>query len=187
MIASLGVLLLCNPLLVVVGCLVLAGVLAGDVPTVARICGVLLALQLLATGLVAVLYRWCYEQAPVRGAALLVAITVSLVALQDPPILGALAHGTVGTTGMRDFSAAIGLFLIKAGGLVSLASAGCMLLLALVELPLRWFEGQEATISDGAIRALRSVGVLVCIVVASSILSGEGIPSILTLLARAIG
>jgi hypothetical protein len=186
MMVSVGVLLICNPLLVVAAFVILVGAVVEDIPTVVRICGALLALQFLAVGLVALLYRWCYERAPVRGAALLVALVVSLAALNNPPLLAALLHGPSGVNQVRGVGESLGLFLIKAGGLVSLASAGCMLLLSLVELPLRWFQGQEESFSDGALRVLRSIGVLLCIVVASSILTGEGIQGLLGLLARAI-
>jgi hypothetical protein len=179
---------LCGPLVVVVSTFLIAMGGFLDEPRAFNLCAALLALQLLAGGAVAVLYRWCFERAAVRGAALLAALVVSLLALSDPVMLGALMGDSLEhATGVTEFTRRIGSMMLQGATLLALTSVVVMILVALFELPLRWLAADQGRVPDGTFRAVRALSLLVIFAAASGVVQGEGVGWFVRLVTRSLG
>jgi hypothetical protein len=181
-------LLLCGgPLLVTAGVWVVASSLPTGSFGVLHVGGILLMLQLLAAAAVSMLYRWCFARPAVRGAALLSALIVSVLALSHQPILtlfATLAHGSTGSiVGIAPICLSL---LIEGGKSVAIAASAGMICLLLCEVPLRWVQGDWGVISDGTFRALRAIGVALLFVICSSLAQERGMEALVRMLRRAI-
>jgi hypothetical protein len=180
-----------GPLLVAVSSVLLvvsSGAVSADVAH-----GVVTATLSLAAVVVAgaggasVLFRWCFIHPPVRGIALLTGLLLAVFFLSHDLTVAFLAKSVVGA-GERKLAAGIAIdILTEMGLLLGIAVAICTLLVLVVELPLRWAQGRETLISDGAFRMLRWVGVIVVLVAVSSSLREEAILRLGLMFKRAIG
>jgi hypothetical protein len=111
----------------------------------------------------------------VRGAALIAALLLAVFFLSHDETLRFLAQVVHGTAYFKTGAQLWVQFLLESGLLCAVIVIVCTTLVLLVELPVRWVQGRESLISDGAFRTLRWVGIVVIIVASSSLIREEGI------------
>jgi hypothetical protein len=180
-----------GPLVGASACLALPALLGVDVFGVSSgllaVVVVLAALQLAASSGVSAVYRWCFVRPAVRGASLWAALCVSLVALTYQPIIQPLAALATDTRPVAALLDSLFELLVASFTCVGVAIIGCMMAVVLVELPLRWVQGDKLFLSDGAFRFLRSMGVGVMLVAGSVAMQERGVSLLVDSLKRLVG
>lgn len=143
---------------------------------------VLLLAQLAAAGGCAALCRWCFPSSPVRGAALLSALLVSL-GLLSTPTFGMLARSLVAGDGAAGSVQQVLLkMVIESAIFVGLTLFAVMFCVLTVELPVRWALGDRRFLEDGLFRAMRCAGSLLVLSVGGALIEEEGIARLLRIL-----
>lgn len=143
---------------------------------------VLLLAQVVAAGGCAALCRWCFPSAPVRGAALLSALLVSL-GLLSTPTFGMLAQSLVTGDGAEGSVQQLLLKMaIESAIFLGLTLFAVMFCVLTVELPVRWALGDRRFLEDGLFRAMRCAGSLFVLSVGGALIEEEGISRLLRVL-----
>lgn len=133
------------------------------------------------------LFRWCFVRPPVRGAALLTALLLGIFFLCDEGALTFIARTLSGEVRGMAHGVVLFEFLCSALVLAGLAVALCTILILIVELPVRWVQGDRAIVPDGALRMVRVTGVVIILVASASLLRNEGIVRLGQTIRRALG
>jgi hypothetical protein len=181
-----SVLLCAGPLTIAALSLLGMGAAVGIEQAALQVCGAVVAVQLCAITVTAVLYRWCFSKPPARGASLLAALLVSLFFLSYPPLLSQVGAILGAPLPQPRQGAFLALLLVDGLTLVGLASVACMFIVLLIELPLRWVQGDWPMVSDGTFRAARALLVILTVAVASALIRDEGVDSLVELFRRAL-
>jgi len=189
-----AVLVLClcvGPLVGALACIALPALVGGDLfgvsPGLLAVVAVLATLQLAAASGVSAMYRWCFVRPAVRGASLLAALGVSLVALTYQPILELLAALATDTRPMATLIGPLIDLMVASFTCVGVAIISTMIAVILIELPLRWVQGDKLFLNDGAFRFLRSVAVGVVLVAGSVAIQERGFSLLVDLIKRIVG
>jgi hypothetical protein len=180
------VLLSAGPLIVAAASGLVVGAVVGLEWEFLQLAVTLLLLQLLAALSVVSLYRWCFGRAPVRGAGLLAACIVSVLLLSSGPFLSLLDQVISASLEGAQFAKFFAAVVIDGLTLVGFACVSCMLTILLVELPIRWVQGEWQVISEGTFRAARALLVLIIFVVSSALLRDRGVSHVIDLISRAL-
>lgn len=191
MIAFIVVSLCCGPLIIGLVSLVLAGFVSSEgtgVPHgVVALCSVLVALQCAVAVGVGALYRWCFSRPAVRGAGLFAGLCATVFALAYPPVIELLAN----LAGAQIPLSRIGPELVQLVSalitVIGVTVIGCMTAVVVVELPLRWVQGDNSFLSDGTYRFLRSIGVGIVLVAGSAAMQERGARQLIDALRRVLG
>jgi hypothetical protein len=190
MLMVLLLLLLCGPLFVAASSFFLIGASGAvlGLPTVGTgaVVAVLVIIQLLAAAAVNLVYRWCFARPADRGAALLAALLVSVFALSNQQMIEAFGALTVGSIEMSALAPLCLSLLLEGATVLGVALSACMVGALVLEIPLRWAQGERMVVSDGAFRMLRVIGVILLCVISSALVREQGMSRLLALLKRAI-
>jgi hypothetical protein len=182
-----------GPLLVVCGVLLLAttggyGLVQGDFARVfVTIALSLIALATLCAASTSALCRWCLERSAGRGVGLLTGLLLGVFFLSHDLTISLLAQAAMGRISVPSSGLVVFEFMTEAGLLFALAVVVCTLLVLVVELPLRWIQGRERLIPDGAFRTLRWVGAIIAIVASTTLLRDEGLLRLENTVKRTLG
>lgn len=167
-----------GPLVVALSSLLLvvpAGLVPADATTsVVEVACSLATVAVVAAAGTSALYRWCFSRPPVRAASLLTTLLLGVFFLSHDSTLSFLAHVAHGTAHFKAGAQLWLDFLLESGLVCAVIVIVCTMLILLVELPLRWGQGRESVLPDGAFRMLRWVGIMLIIVASSSLIREEG-------------
>jgi hypothetical protein len=187
MVTALLAALVGGPLLVAASTFLLLGArLSQDTAGVVAVAAVMLTLQLLAAGGVSVLYRWCFVRPVVRGAALLAALLVSVLALSNQGVIESFAALCAAGFAWSSVTPLCLSLLVEGATVLGVAVSACMVGVLVFEVPLRWAQGDRALLSEGVFRMLRVVGVVLLCVISSAIVREQGVSRLLALLKKVI-
>jgi hypothetical protein len=187
LVAASGFLMCSGPVLLGALVLLLMGVAIGMERGVLQVCIAIGSLQLVASLAVGVLYRWCFGKAPVRGAGLLAVSIISVALMSDERFLGLLGQVFEAPLDGIQLAQFLGAMIISGLTLVGLTCVVCTATILLIELPLRWVQGEWQVVSDGAFRAVRAFLILLLVAVSSEVIRDRGVSSLVDMVARALG
>lgn len=184
---TIGCALLCGgPLLLTPVAILLMGIVTGTELGGGQVAVTIISLQLSAVLAVGMLYRWCFGRAPVRGAGLLAASAVSVLLMSHAPFLGLLGQMFAEPLHGPPLARFLGALIIDSLTLVGLTCCTCTLGVLLIELPLRWVQGEWPVVSEGAFRAARAILLLLIAVASSTVIRERGIVRLVDLVTRAL-
>lgn len=186
MTALVSVFVCAGPLAIAALAILLMGSTLGIERAALQVCSTVVAVQLCAIAVTATLYRWCFTKPPARGASLLAALLVSVFFLSYPPLLGHLGAMLGAPLLSPRQPAFLALLFVDGLTLVGLASVACMFAVLLIELPLRWAQGDWPVVSDGSLRVVRALILIIVVAAASALIRDEGVHSLVELVRRAL-
>jgi hypothetical protein len=187
MVTALLAALVGGPLLVAASSFLLVGArLSQGMAGVVGVVAAMLVLQLLAASGVSVVYRWCFVRPAVRGAGLLAALLVSVLALSNQSLIEGFAALLAGGFTWSSLMPLCLSLLVEGATVLGVALSACMVGVLICEVPLRWAQGHRELLSDGAFRMLRAIGVVLLCVISSAIVREQGVSRLIALLQRAI-